>query len=147
MTMTRRMAREIAVQSLYQMEMNDVSADDAIASVIADRHDDEEPQRPVALTPASEQFVVHLVAGVRENKQAIDELLANYLKGWKVERLSRVDHQILRLATYEMVFDQQTPPKVAVNEAIELAKYFGTEDSGKFVNGVLGQMIKEVTNK
>lgn len=61
-----------------------------------------------------------------------------------MDRLSRVDHQILRLAIYEMVFRDDVPPKAAINEAIDLAKHFGLDDSGKFVNGVLGQMIKEL---
>ncbi|MMZ68629.1 hypothetical protein D1872_313360 [compost metagenome] len=70
--------------------------------------------------------------------------MAEYLKGWQVSRLSRVDRQILRLAAYEMVFMDDVPAKVAVNEAIELSKHFGTEESGKFVNGVLGRIIQEL---
>jgi transcription antitermination protein NusB len=81
---------------------------------------------------------------VWEHKVAIDDMLEHYLKGWQMSRLSRVDRQILRLATFEMVFADDVPAKVAVNEAIDLAKHFGTEDSGKFVNGVLGKMIQEV---
>lgn len=79
-----------------------------------------------------------------EFQEAIDELLAHYLKGWQVSRLSRVDRQILRLAVYELTQAEDVPGKVAVNEAIELSKHFGTEDSGKFVNGVLGRMIQEL---
>ena len=74
----------------------------------------------------------------------IDQLLTNYLQGWQVDRLSRVDREVLRLAVFEMMYrDDDIPPKVAVNEAIELAKHFGTEESGKFVNGVLGKMLKQ----
>jgi len=78
-----------------------------------------------------------------EHARDIDRLLIRYLKGWTMDRLSRVDRQILRLAVYEMLIRGDTPPKVAVNEAIELAKHFGTEESGRFVNGVLGRMLKE----
>lgn len=139
----RRLAREIAIQSLYHMEMNDVSPQEAIAMVIAERNDDE-PQTVVETTPELDQFITALVDGVKANQQQIDDLFGDYLKGWSMERLSRVDIQVLRLATFEMVFADSSPAKVAVNEAIDLAKHFGTEDSGKFVNGVLGKMIKDV---
>jgi len=65
------------------------------------------------------------------------------LTGWQVDRLSRVDRQVLRLAVYEMLYRQDVPPKVVINEAIELAKHFGRDENGKFVNGVLGRMMKE----
>jgi N utilization substance protein B len=74
----------------------------------------------------------------------IDKLLQAYLTGWRIERLSKVDQQILRLAVYEMVYRDDVPARVAINEAIELAKRFGGEESGKFVNGVLGKMIRQL---
>ncbi|MNP65026.1 hypothetical protein D3C76_1605830 [compost metagenome] len=89
-------------------------------------------------------YVTEIVQGAWNHKEAIDGLLVDYLKGWQISRLSRVDRQILRLAAYEMVFRDDVPAKVSVNEAIELSKHFGTEESGKFVNGVLGRMIQEV---
>src|SRR5690606_34824565 len=92
---------------------------------------------------AIEPFLHSLVTGTVNKLEEIDPLLERYLKGWKVDRLSKVDLQILRLAVYEMIHEDEVPPKVVINEAIELAKWFGTEESGKFVNGVLGKMIKE----
>ena len=77
-------------------------------------------------------------------RRAIDEVISGYLKGWRMERLSRVDRQILRLAIYEMTCRDDVPPKAVINEAIEIAKRFGTEESGRFVNGVLGRMIGEL---
>lgn len=139
----RRLAREIAIQSLYHMEMNDVSPQNAINMVIAERNDDE-PQTVVETTPELDQFIAALVNGVKTNQQQIDDVFGEYLKGWSMDRLSRVDIQVLRLATFEMVFADKSPAKVAINEAVDLAKHFGTEDSGKFVNGVLGKMIKDV---
>lgn len=139
--MKRRAAREIAIQSLYQMEMNDVAADAAIQSILEDGSEQEEP---IEANTEARSFIHKLVEGTWNNKAEIDQCLAEYLKGWKMERLSRVDKQILRLAAFEMLFDQDSPPKVIVNEAIDLSKHFGTEDSGKFVNGVLGKMIKEL---
>lgn len=139
--MKRRAAREIAVQSLYQMEMNEVAAETAIQSVLEDGHEQEEP---IEANAKAYSFIHKLVDGTWNNKTEIDQCLEEYLKGWKIERLSRVDKQVLRLAAFEMLFDLDSPPKVVINEAIDLSKHFGTEDSGKFVNGVLGKMIKEL---
>ncbi|MFB0841978.1 transcription antitermination factor NusB [Paenibacillus oleatilyticus] len=142
--MRRRLARELAVQSLYQIEMNEATAADAIAHVIEEARTEDEAQ----LTRERDQIVPHevleLVEGTMQHKRQIDGLLSDYLKGWQMDRLSKVDREIMRLATYEMVFREDVPAKVVVNEAIEMAKNFGTEESGKFVNGVLGKMIKDL---
>ncbi|MNC33919.1 transcription antitermination factor NusB [Paenibacillus ihuae] len=142
--MKRRLAREIIVQSLYQMEMNDVDSAEAVEMLIAEAADENETEHVITDEIELKAYVVQHVNGVWEHKAAIDDMLEHYLKGWQMSRLSRVDRQILRLATFEMVFADDVPAKVAVNEAIDLAKHFGTEDSGKFVNGVLGKMIQEV---
>lgn len=142
--MRRRLARELALQSLYQIEMNEVTSGDAIAHVVEEARGEDESQLTRERDQISQTDVLELVEGTMQNKQQIDSLLADYLKGWQMDRLSKVDREILRLATYEMVFKEDVPPKVVVNEAIEMAKNFGTEESGKFVNGVLGKMIKEL---
>ncbi|MDG0789775.1 transcription antitermination factor NusB [Cohnella ginsengisoli] len=141
--MKRRLAREIAVQSLYQMEMNGVSAQEAVDAVMEEAKGDNEMETEVAELAAVDGFTRELVLGVKSNQDALDAQLAGYLTGWQVDRLSRVDRQILRLAAYEMNHREDVPAKVAVNEAIELAKHFGTDESGKFVNGVLGRLIRE----
>jgi len=140
--MKRRLAREIAVQSLYQIEMNEVSADEAVNMLMeeARQHDNELGAQPAEAAKV-DAYTRELVLGVMERKAAIDGMLQQYLTGWQVDRLSRVDKQVLRLACYEMVFREDVPPKAAINEAIELAKHFGTDESGKFVNGVLGKLI------
>ncbi|WP_379161951.1 transcription antitermination factor NusB [Paenibacillus sp. sgz5001063] len=142
--MKRRLAREIIVQSLYQMEMNEVESAEAVEMLIAEASEENETERVITDEIELKTYVVAHVNGVWEHKMAIDDMLEHYLKGWQMSRLSRVDRQILRLATFEMVFGNDVPAKVAVNEAIDLAKHFGTEDSGKFVNGVLGKMIQEI---
>ncbi|MEK4275143.1 transcription antitermination factor NusB [Paenibacillus sp. FSL R7-0026] len=142
--MKRRLAREIAVQSLYQMEMNEVGAAEAVNMLINEAAEDNETEVVIRDEDVMRTYVTDIVQGAWNNKEAIDGLLVDYLKGWQISRLSRVDRQILRLSTYEMVFRDDIPAKVSVNEAIELSKYFGTEESGKFVNGVLGRMIQEV---
>ncbi len=141
--MKRRLAREIAVQSLYQMEMNGVEGQTAVDTVMEEARHDNEIEADVSGLGAIDSFTRELVAGVQEKREEIDRLLEEFLTGWQVDRLSRVDLQILRLAAYELEFRPDVPPKVVVNEAIELAKHFGTEESGKFVNGVLGRMIRE----
>ncbi|MGC5773411.1 transcription antitermination factor NusB [Paenibacillus pabuli] len=142
--MKRRLAREIAVQSLYQMEMNEVGAAEAVNMLINEAAEDNETEVVIHDADVMRNYVTEIVQGAWNNKEAIDGLLVDYLKGWQISRLSRVDRQILRLSTYEMVFRDDIPAKVSVNEAIELSKYFGTDESGKFVNGVLGRMIQEV---
>ena len=140
--MKRRLAREIAVSSLYQMEMSGVSGDEAVDMVMEEARQENEIGAEVGELAAIDGFTRELVAGVHARREDLDRELAAFLTGWQVDRLSRVDRQILRLAAYEMTY-RGVPPKVVVNEAIELAKHFGLEESGKFVNGVLGRMIRE----
>ncbi|MCL6604269.1 MAG: transcription antitermination factor NusB [Paenibacillus sp.] len=142
--MKRRIAREIIVQSLYQMEMNEVESAEAVEILLQEASDENESDVVITDEIQLKHYVVEHVNGIWEHKVAIDDILEHYLKGWQMSRLSRVDRQILRLATFEMIFANDVPAKVAVNEAIDLAKHFGTEDSGKFVNGVLGKMIQEL---
>lgn len=142
--MKRRVVREIVVQSLYQMEMNEVDSVEAVSMLLSEAAEENETERVIGDEGQVKEYVLQLVNGTWESKDPIDELLAHYLKGWQVSRLSRVDRQILRLAVYELTSREDVPGKVAVNEAIELSKHFGTEESGKFVNGVLGRMIQEL---
>lgn len=142
--MKRRLAREIAVQSLYQMEMNEVAAVDAVNMLFDEVNEENELGIDSTDVSAIDDHVRELVNGVTENKSAIDDMLQGYLTGWQVDRLSRVDRQILRLACYEMIYRDDVPPKAAINEAIDLAKHFGTDESGKFVNGVLGRLLQAV---
>jgi N utilization substance protein B len=142
--MRRRLAREIALQSLYQMQMNEVTASVAIDMAINEAENDNESEMELKDEKIDPKYIEELVVGTEQNKILIDELLVEYLKGWQIDRLSKVDKEVLRLAAYEMIFRDDVPPKVVVNEAIELSKHFGTEESGKFVNGVLGKMIKEL---
>ncbi|MBD7967946.1 transcription antitermination factor NusB [Paenibacillus gallinarum] len=142
--MKRRLAREFVVQSLYSMEMNAVEAEQAVNMLFQEAAEENEGEVEVKSEDAMRAYVLEHVRGVWETKDALDKLLVDYLKGWQVSRLSRVDRQILRLAAYEMLYREDVPAKVSVNEAIELSKHFGTVESGKFVNGVLGKMIQDI---
>ncbi|MFC4777467.1 transcription antitermination factor NusB [Paenibacillus sp. GCM10023252] len=140
--MKRRLAREMAIQSLYHMEMNEVTSGEAVDMLMEEVRAENEMGADPQEVGETDDFARELVNGVVEGKQAIDDTLQQFLTGWQVDRLSRVDRQILRLACYEMVFRTDVPPKAALNEAIELAKHFGTDESGKFVNGVLGKLMQ-----
>lgn len=125
---TRREARELALQALYQADLGE--------------RDDRE--RGLALFWGHfnrghevDPFARELVQGVLENQERIDALIAEAAERWKLPRLSRVDLSMLRLATYELMARPEIPASVTINEAIEIARRFGGEDSGAFVNGVL----------
>lgn len=89
-------------------------------------------------------FIEQLVMGVVKNQPEIDRLITTYAPEWPLEQITMVDRNVLRIGIQEMKFDDDIPEKVAINEAIELAKTFGGESSGKFVNGVLGTIYKEI---
>ncbi|MFC5532578.1 transcription antitermination factor NusB [Cohnella yongneupensis] len=141
--MKRRLAREIVVQSLYLMEMNGVTGEEAINVVMEEARQENEIGADVGELAKIDAYTRELVEGVIHNREEIDQQLAVYLTGWQVDRLSRVDRQVLRLAAYEIKYRDDVPAKVAINEAIELAKHFGLAENGKFVNGVLGRMLRE----
>ena len=128
MSSTRRKARTIALKTLYEVD----SADRA-AEAVLERYLTEEN-----LTDESKVFIRDLVSGVTGNKTAIDENIKKFAPAWPVEQLALIDRNILRLAIFEILFDNKVPVKVAVSEAVELAKTFGSKSSGRFVNGVLG---------
>ncbi|MCL2354007.1 MAG: transcription antitermination factor NusB [Defluviitaleaceae bacterium] len=93
------------------------------------------------------EFVDRVVRGICENKEQIDALIsASCTASWSFSRLSKVDLSIMRLATYEMLFEEDIAPSVSINEAVDIAKEFSTEEAGKFVNGVLGDILSKINN-
>ncbi|MBD8070399.1 transcription antitermination factor NusB [Bacillus sp. PS06] len=124
--MKRRTAREKALQALFQIDMSESDPREAIESVLEDEEADE--------------FLTQLVLGVVEHKEEIDILLRKNLEKWNLERLANVDRSILRLAIYELNHLEEIPPKVSIDEAIELAKTFGDESSSRFINAVLSKV-------
>lgn len=127
----RSRARRLAMQILYQREITGESA----GRILGDRSYSIEDGEP-------DGFCRELVLGVEEHLPEIDEVIGTVSENWSVSRMPVVDRNILRLATYEVLFDETVPPSVAINEAVELAKVFGGEDSSKFVNGVLGKIAE-----
>ena len=133
----RHLARTIALQSLFQWDFLDQN-NDRIAEFVAYNKDEFAPNFDDG------GFINELVQGVLKNREAIDELITHFAPDWPLETITNVDRNVLRLGTYELKFSENVPSKVAINEAIELAKGFGGEASGRFVNGVLGAIYKHM---
>ena len=129
----RRIARELALQALYKLDILGETAAPGALGLFWDHF------VPEGITRGgeSEQFARELVAGVQTHRPRIDELIAAAAEHWQLPRLSRVDLNVLRLATFELLGRPEIPAAVTLNEAIEIARRFGSEDSPAFVNGVL----------
>lgn len=136
----RHLSRTLAMQTLYEWDFNGQKEKDLNNLLnynfaeFAPGFDDK-------------GFAQHLVEGVFKNIKEIDELIKKYATEWPLEQITVVDRNILRIGIYELKMDPEIPSKVAINEAIEVAKAFGGESSGKFVNGVLGALYKEMEAK
>ena len=130
----RRKARETALQLLYQLDVR--GSDDP-----ADQTVEFWTRHPV--DAEARAFADDLVAGTKQNQGKIDGLIAQSAEHWDLERMSAVDRNILRATVYELLWHPEVPPKVAINEAIEIAKKFGTRESSRFINGVLDRIARE----
>ena len=132
---TRRQSREAAVQILYQRDINPHEPiDDAITKFWQDQDYDADV-RP---------FAESLARGALEKRAESDEQIRRVAENWDIDRIAAVDRNILRLAIYEMMFRDDIPPVVSINEAVDIAKKFSTRESGKFVNGILDRIRKEL---
>jgi len=135
----RHLARSVAMQSLFQWDFNG-RKDEEIEKVL------EANLKEFAPGLDDRQFVKELVEGVLKNRDRIDSIIEKAAPEWPLEQVAMVDRNVLRIGLYELLFGsrKEVPPKVAINEAIELAKTFGSESSGRFVNGVLGTVYREI---
>jgi N utilization substance protein B len=142
---TRHQAREIALQILYRYEVGAPNATSAEATpfVAAElARELEQHFNHFAISEDVRSFVARLVSGSLLDRQALDSMLEKHTAHWKISRMSLVDRSLLRMACYEMLHITETPKPVVIDEAIELAKQFGTADSPAFVNGVLDSIQK-----
>ncbi|MFQ5882707.1 MAG: transcription antitermination factor NusB [Candidatus Methylomirabilales bacterium] len=130
----RRRAREIAVSLLYQLEFHPGKLEEILRTFWVDHPSSQEVQG----------FAEELAQGTRGHLEKIDALIAQHVEHWSLSRIALVDRNILRLATYELLFRKEIPEKVILNEAIEIAKQYGSQDSGRFVNGILDK-IRAIT--
>lgn len=139
MSANRHLGRIVALQTLYEEDFRRECEDrafklkDVLARNIA-RYSE---------TIDDKKFIAQLVEGVSKNQPAIDDIIRPVAPEWPIEQIARVDRVILRIGVYELQFTPDVPPKVAINEAVELAKAFGGENSSKFINGVLGTVLRQ----
>ena len=129
---SRRLAREYALQTLYYSEAGKLSSNDAVMFVNSFFEN---------LDAQHFEFCKDIVQGVNRNGKEIDDIISSFTKNWSLERMSSVDRAILRMATYEIVFSpDKTPIAAIIDESVELAKKYSTENSGKFLNGILDKI-------
>ncbi|KKS74677.1 transcription antitermination factor NusB [Candidatus Azambacteria bacterium RIFOXYD1_FULL_42_11] len=135
----RHLSRSIVLQTLYQWDFNG-GKETNIEELL--KHNIEEFGPGIE----EDQFVKELISGILENQKKIDEIIVKTAPEWPLEQINLIDRNVLRIGIYELLFGkrEEVPPKVAINEAIELAKSFGGETSGKFVNGVLGTIYRAI---
>ena len=156
---TRREARERAVQFLFQYDLNpSADVDEALnqfwdsqrtAALAEDKGpatwgEKTELPPPTAEESAARVFAEPLIRGAIEHRNEIDEHIKKHAKNWELHRMAAVDRNVLRLAIYEMLHRDDIPPVVSINEAVDIAKKFSTQDSGKFVNGILDKIKGEL---
>ena len=129
----RRKAREFTLQTLYQADVREISLSQSLKELLSRYHFRQEV----------EDFSRRIVKGTENYLPCIDELIKTYAKNWTLERMAVVDRNILRFSIYELLLVEDIPSIVSINEAVEIAKRYGTSDSGKFVNGILDRIRRE----
>lgn len=130
--MSRRVSRELAMKLLYQFQMRNDDIDEQIDLFLTEQ--DEQ------VGASEKEYFLDVVHGVMNKKEEIDNLIKEHARGWTLERMPKVDLAIMRLAIYELMFRKDIPWNVSINEAIELAKKYGGDQSKTFINGVLGKV-------
>jgi N utilization substance protein B len=131
--MNRRKSREIAMKLLFEMSINKESYEDIIESF--------KENTDVDLNELDLSYITKVLSGINENGKEIDKNIEKHLIKWKLDRLSKMNLAILRISTYEILFEEEIPNIVSVNEGIELAKKYGEDSSPAFINGILAKMI------
>jgi len=145
---TRRQSRECAMQLLYEMDMKKEFSPSVQSAFLANlerlkEYEEQPAEYPAANHPLDMSYFNRVISAVISNLKEIDGLLESYADNWRIDRLSKVDLAVLRLSIAEICYLTDIPDSVSINEAVELAKKFGSDESGKFVNGVLGRAVKE----
>lgn len=123
----RTQARELALQCLYQIDITKDSIEESLDNFWLN----------IRVKDEIKEYADSLIKGARENLEKIDSLIKEHARNWEISRMATIDRNILRICTFELLFQENVPPKVAINEAIELAKKYGDVKSSKFVNGVM----------
>ena len=129
----RRSGRELAFRLLFQCDVGDVPLEEVLAAA----------QTTSEATEEVWNFAVELARGAWQNHAELDKIITHYAAGWTLERMANADRNLLRLALYEIIHRDDIPQSVSINEAVELAKRYSTADSAKFINGILGNFMRE----
>jgi transcription antitermination protein NusB len=140
----RRQAREAALQVLYGLDVTERNVDEAIRLFWEIFESPAEPESDVVFSERIKSFAVHLVHGAWDHRREIDALIRRSSEHWSLGRMSRVDRSILRMAIFELLYCDDIPPKVSLNEAIDLGKIYGSENSGSFINGILDALYADL---
>ena len=135
--MGRKQAREGTMQLLFQMGINNDYSEDSLETYLNN----------FSFDKAETEYILDAVDKILENKEVIDNHISEHIKGWEIERLANVDLSILRIAIYEVLYREDIPVQVSINEAIEISKKYSTEDSYRFINGVLGGFVRSLDKK
>lgn len=130
---TRRRARRITLETLYEYDLADHPAFEVLARRLADQ----------PMESSGIEFARDLIQGIIQHKEWMDTLIARYAPEWPLDQMAVIDRNILRMAIYEFLISRETPVKVAINEAVELAKIYGSDSAPRFVNGVLGTLAEQ----
>lgn len=133
----RTQARELALKCLYQLDVTKTSINEGSDNFWSD----------IKVNGEIREYASSLIRGIGQHLERIDRLIKTHAQNWDISRMATIDRNILRICTFELVFHKDVPPKVAINEAIELAKKYGDVKSPKFVNGIMDQILKEVSGK
>ena len=132
--MSRKKARDNAFKCIYELEfIKDKNLDDILLNCYEENNNSE----------GEKQYIQMVLKGVKENIEKIDNIILSKLKNWSLDRIAKIDLAILRLAIYEIIYVDSIPDKVSANEAVELAKTYGNNDSKSFVNGVIAKVIED----
>ena len=143
--MSRKIAREVAFKIIFSNEFEQDSLKELIENIVSDNELIETTNKN-DISSEDKKYIEQVVLGIAEKKEELDEKIKTYLKGWTMDRISKTDLAILRLAVYEMLYREDIPCKVSINEAIELAKAFCEESSPAFINGVLAGVVNSLEN-
>ena len=140
--MSRTLAREDAFKLIFEMEITKISADDALDYLYETAENENEMWAQSTVSEENKKYLETVIRGVDKNREILNAKISPLLKGWTIERISKVNLSLLQLAFYEIDFIDDIPLKVSANEAVQLAKKYGGSESGSFINGVLGAYIK-----
>ena len=152
--MNRKKTRDLAMRLLFEMmikkesymevitNLKEVTREDEFVSDIIEKREEKDPEN-WDLEDVDINYLTKILKGIQENEEELDKKIEKHLKNWKISRLAKVDLAILRISTYEILFEGDIPIKVAINEAVELAKKYGEDKSPSFINAVLDNIAKE----